>query len=306
MSKRTVNSGEGLAVALQLARQGHPVFPLVPGSKRPATPRGFKDATTDPDGIRALFGNGDFGVGVHTVNVFAVDLDVKGDADGVREFIRLNESHDAGPLYGAWPLHWLRFRTRSGGMHIIFKAPEGRPVRTGANCLGPGIDLRGPGGYIAVFDPADPFGYERLSLPGMSAVSPAPQWLLDDERLYGSVSAEHSEVTSLPDGPACDAVWYAGSPERVDFSDHHEVARKVLHLVRLAEEGHTGVMDVLVQWRTLYVEGRNYKSRLDGQPRDPESDFDRMTAGAFGKGTGATANEDPCARIRARKERFGF
>ena len=39
--------------ALQHAAAGYPVFPLVAGGKRPATAHGLKDASTDPDTIRA-------------------------------------------------------------------------------------------------------------------------------------------------------------------------------------------------------------------------------------------------------------
>ena len=43
----------GLNSALQLAAEfGLPVFPCS-GSKRPCTPSGFKDASRDPDTIRA-------------------------------------------------------------------------------------------------------------------------------------------------------------------------------------------------------------------------------------------------------------
>ena len=39
-----------LRQALAYARRGWPVFPCQPGQKIPATPHGFRDATTDPDG----------------------------------------------------------------------------------------------------------------------------------------------------------------------------------------------------------------------------------------------------------------
>jgi Bifunctional DNA primase/polymerase, N-terminal len=41
-----------LADALDYAAQGRAVFPCRPGTKEPATRRGFKDATTNPATIR--------------------------------------------------------------------------------------------------------------------------------------------------------------------------------------------------------------------------------------------------------------
>ena len=37
-----------LSAALRYAELGYPVFPCEPGTNRPATAHGFKDATTDP------------------------------------------------------------------------------------------------------------------------------------------------------------------------------------------------------------------------------------------------------------------
>ena len=44
-----------LRQALAYARRGWPVFPCQPGQKIPATPHGFRDATTDPDQITGWF-----------------------------------------------------------------------------------------------------------------------------------------------------------------------------------------------------------------------------------------------------------
>ena len=49
MSAATAN----VKVALELAGGKAPVFPLLPGDKRPATKNGFKDASTDAEQIRS-------------------------------------------------------------------------------------------------------------------------------------------------------------------------------------------------------------------------------------------------------------
>ena len=46
---------ELLEAALWHASHGHPCFPCNPVTKRPITPRGFKDATTDVRAIREWF-----------------------------------------------------------------------------------------------------------------------------------------------------------------------------------------------------------------------------------------------------------
>ena len=53
--------------ALACAQRGWPVFPCQPGGKEPATRRGFRDATTDPELIRLLWRHmSDANVGVAT------------------------------------------------------------------------------------------------------------------------------------------------------------------------------------------------------------------------------------------------
>jgi hypothetical protein len=56
--------GGALSWALDYAAAGWSVFPCKAGSKQPATPHGFKDATLDPDQIRAAFKAGGHNVGL--------------------------------------------------------------------------------------------------------------------------------------------------------------------------------------------------------------------------------------------------
>lgn len=64
--------------ALDYVSHGWPVFPLRPGSKKPATEHGFKDATTDEDQIKSWWDEGPaYNIGVPTgADTFdAIDLD---------------------------------------------------------------------------------------------------------------------------------------------------------------------------------------------------------------------------------------
>ena len=78
-------------VAGDLASAGVPVFPCVPGQKRPLTPRGFHDASTDPEQVERWWGRWpDANLRLPTgavSGVVVVDVDVREDVDG-RESMR--------------------------------------------------------------------------------------------------------------------------------------------------------------------------------------------------------------------------
>jgi hypothetical protein len=155
-----------LAAALLISARW-PVF-ACDQTKRPITPRGFKDATRDAAEIRGQFSKpGADMIGVPTgaaSGFFAIDVDVKGGAPGMA-WLSANR----------WRLlpetRW--HETRSGGLHLLFKMPEGRTIRNSASRVAPGIDVRADGGYIIA--PPSP-GY---TLQHRAPIEPAPAWLLD-------------------------------------------------------------------------------------------------------------------------------
>ncbi|MFE0358970.1 bifunctional DNA primase/polymerase [Streptomyces nigra] len=179
--------------ALDAAERGWHVFPLLPGSKRPALhgektcPRtgecsgGHRKweqrATTDPGRIRAAWSRAPFNVGIATgpSGLVVVDLDTpehKGcsDApDGAATFGALCER--AGQ---AVPVTY-RVRTTSGGTHLYFTAPAGVRIGSTAGTVAESVDTRGWGGYVVAAGSILPAGqYEALSAP--EAV-PMPSWL---------------------------------------------------------------------------------------------------------------------------------
>ncbi len=135
--------GDILAGALALASRGLPVFPCL-ASKAPATVRGFKDASTDPAVIRSMFGRPcAAAIGIPTGSasgLIAVDIDKHGERDGMAW---LADNQDALP-------DTLTHGTPSGGLHLLFRAPEGVTIGNSAGRLAPGVDVRGDGGYILV------------------------------------------------------------------------------------------------------------------------------------------------------------
>jgi hypothetical protein len=129
-----------LRQALAYARHGWPVFPVVPGEKIPATPRGFKDATTDPAQIRAWWAANpgrNIGVATGQPGPDVVDVDRHGpEASG---FPAWNVARREGLV--ARPMAIVR--TPSGGIHAYFQGSEQRSAATVAH-----VDFRSRGGYV--------------------------------------------------------------------------------------------------------------------------------------------------------------
>jgi hypothetical protein len=133
-----------LGTAAELyAAEGIPVFPCIPGGKRPVTAHGFLDATTDPGAVRRWWMRWpQANIGVPTGSrsgIDVVDIDVH-NAPGPASSRRATR---VGLLDG-----WLvTVRTPSGGMHAYYPCHSNhlQPSWQAANV---GIDFRGTGGYI--------------------------------------------------------------------------------------------------------------------------------------------------------------
>ncbi len=183
-----------LRAAQDAAERGWHVFPLRPGTKRPALhgeascPRtgvcasGHQKweqrATTDPDRIRATWTQAPYNVGIATgpSGLVVVDLDMPKDnsssdaPDGATTFEALCEraGHAVPDTY--------RTRTASGGHHLYLAAPSGVRMPNTAGTLAPLVDTRAWGGYVVAAGSITPAGpYEIVN--GSSA-APLPVWLL--------------------------------------------------------------------------------------------------------------------------------
>jgi hypothetical protein len=194
-----------LGGALILASEGRHCFPCSL-NKRPMSPRGFLDASADPMVLRELWANypGQL-VGVRTgtrSGTDALDLDRKH-----RHAVEWWAAHrDRLPITRV-------HRTRSGGLHLLFRHTPG--LRCSAGRITPGIDVRGDGGYV-IWWPA-------AGLPVLSDVplAPWPEWL-------------HVKLSSLkrPRSP------------RITVPDNHALAR----LVRLVAGAREGERNDLTYW----------------------------------------------------------
>lgn len=146
--------------------------------KHPASPNGFKDATTDPVAIERLWGRDQaYNVAIRTgveSGMFAVDIDAgKG---GEATFEAIVEKHGALP-------HTVTVLTGGGGLHYYFRHPGGAWIPTKTDALGPGVDIRGDGGYVcappSVHASGNLYRYEASSRIDEIPIADAPPWLLD-------------------------------------------------------------------------------------------------------------------------------
>ena len=155
-------SGEIADAALDYARRGRPVFPLRPRSKLPATPNGCKDAKADAAPWSRC---PDFNIGLATGGGLVV-LDVD-DADSL---------HDLEQRYEQLP-ETVCAETGRGGEHYYFRSSQ--PIGCSAGKLGPGLDIRGEGGYVVAPPSIHENGrrYEWINPPGEVHVAQFPEWL---------------------------------------------------------------------------------------------------------------------------------
>lgn len=168
MSKQAIDL---MGTALILASRGRFVFPCLPCDKRPATARGYKDATIDPDVIRQWWHqepNYNLAIATGAISkIFCIDLDGL-DAEG--ELRKLEAEH--GELPATVEVCTAR------GRHIYFQMPD-VPVRNSAGKIAPGIDLRADGGYALVPPSVHPSGRTYCwSVDCTRTFAPAPDWLL--------------------------------------------------------------------------------------------------------------------------------
>jgi putative DNA primase/helicase len=145
--------------------------------KRPLTKHGCKDATRDPEAIRAFWRAhpaANVAVACGAVSgVFVLDVDAHAaGANGWRTLAEMESRF--GPLPPTW-----RTLTAGGGVHLWFARPEGRVLRNRVGFL-PGLDCRTDGGSVAVPPSRRPDGeYSWLVAPWDTRLVGAPTWLLD-------------------------------------------------------------------------------------------------------------------------------
>jgi hypothetical protein len=174
-----VNTGTGgslslLQAALQLAEErGLPVFPCrekdewVNGelreAKSPLTLHGFKDATTNLDVIERLWVRRDDAVidvpAGPATGLLVIDV----DPDGMPWYRERLDQFKCGRIH-----HTRR------GLHLVYRYPAGKRIRSTTDKLAPGVDVRAEGGYV-IWWPA--CGLQTVG--NLEDRAEAPPWLID-------------------------------------------------------------------------------------------------------------------------------
>lgn len=126
------------------AAEGVPVFPCVPGGKRPLVEHGFHAAAADPEQAGAWWRRWpQANIGIPTgaaSGVEVVDVDVHSTGTGFPAF---RSAHHEGHAAG-----WAALvRTPSGGLHAYYPADPDRP-HPSWQAVRARVDFRGTGGYI--------------------------------------------------------------------------------------------------------------------------------------------------------------
>jgi len=154
------------AHALAYARRGWPVFPCQPGSKEPATPHGFRDATTDPDRITAWWkADADRNVAIATgaPGPDVLDVDVRPRGSGYPAFRQLRQAGLAG---GSLAI----VATPGGGLHAYYPGTGQRSSRLAAYHL----DFKAAGGYVLA--PPSQVGGRRYRVVQFRAAGTCLDW----------------------------------------------------------------------------------------------------------------------------------
>jgi putative DNA primase/helicase len=255
-----VNGGGLHVAALAYAAQGRHVFPLhFPlarggrlmcscGDRRCAAnagkhpyprlaPKGLVNATIDRRLIDRWWSAGvPYNIAVRTgepSGIVVVDVDPR--HNGHLTLAALENQH------GALPPGPRNF-TGAGGQHILFRHP-GRVVKNNAGALGPGLDIRGDGGYIVVPPSLHITGQRYRARGGDLPLPDMPDWLL--AKACDPPAANGHAVAAMPE------TWRRLVAEGVDLGRRNDaVARLAGHLLRRELDPYVA-LDLIRCWNAV-------------------------------------------------------
>jgi putative DNA primase/helicase len=189
-----------LASALIYADRYHwPVFPLKPKEKVPATQHGLLDATTDTGQIQWWWTaeNPEYNIGVRTGDGLVV---IDGD--------RRNQGHltlrDLIKRHVIWP---STFKVLTAdGAHFYFRSDT--HLTSGTDALGPGVDVKGQGGYVVAPPSIHPSGHVyQYDVESQSKPAPLPSWVIEARKERSSRLDRARVLSGLPEGERDDQLF---------------------------------------------------------------------------------------------------
>ncbi|MEM7342494.1 MAG: bifunctional DNA primase/polymerase [Actinomycetota bacterium] len=184
------------AAATRYANAGLHVFPLRPGTKRPAVPNHRAEdcdhsdprcadghagwearATTDTDRITRAWTAKPWGIGIACgpSGLLVVDLDTPtedGGPAGVDVYSRIAREAGATKLPTTFVV-----ATPSGGRHLYYRRPAGVELGNSCASLGERIDTRANGGYVVAPPTRITAGSYRATTS--APIAEAPDWLIE-------------------------------------------------------------------------------------------------------------------------------
>lgn len=211
-----------LGAALEYASRGWAVLPLhsvVGGSctctkagecgsagKHPRTKNGLKDATTDCEVIRRWWAKWPAAnVGIITgraSGIVVLDLDEGGEEALAALCAQMGELSKT-----------VEAMTGSGGRHLYFSAPE-VAVSNSARKLGPGLDVRGDGGYVvappSVHKTGRAYAWSEGHGPGAVTTVEMPHWLVELATTTDARVEEGGSDARIPKGTRDDTLFRRG------------------------------------------------------------------------------------------------
>jgi hypothetical protein len=190
-------------VALGLVADGRSVF-FCREDKTPACPHGFKDAARDAAGLRELHRR-------YPGPLIAV---ATGEMSGI-DIFDLDKKHPEAVEWWRQNGHWLPrtrvHRTRSGGLHVVFRHHPGLRCWTARPVVG--ADGRAAGGYaiwwpatgLPVLHDAPPAPWPRSLLEAVSPPAPVtalapPALEVDDRYVEAAIRSAIDRVSRAGEG----------------------------------------------------------------------------------------------------------
>jgi hypothetical protein len=298
--------------ALAIAKSGHRVFPLKPRSKVPATEHGLKDATIDPETIRAWWTKTpDANIGLPTgAGFLVIDVDGQKGSDSLDQLER-----ELGRLPGTYTVE------TASGRHIYLRASEWERIRNSAGKLGAGLDVRGKGGYVVGEGSIHKDGTRYTASDGLSLkrIGPLPDAWFErlvtkpktaaPERAPMSATVELSAYAAKALDEECAAVGAAPKGTRNDRLNAaafslgqlcpHELGEALVADRLLEAAGRCGLVEDDGQTAAL----KTIRSGLESGLRHPRQPRDRPAAAPANSQSRARLREEPAA-VPAAEARF--